>query len=184
MNDGGVTVTKTTTGSVYLQDIQVVVTHQEAVYIPAEKALNSVDLHRALSSGAIFQMLNTMHTKPADTARAVVLEEENRLLREALHKSTQQSANLQQSVEGLSKQMELLAEVVGRIGTERIVVQGPPAGTTVIANPDVVGGDIPMFIPDQIVPTGADVQVAVKETLTEGDDVSAARNRLRQLRKG
>ncbi len=183
MSDGGITVTKTTTGSILLYDIQVMVHHQIPTYIPADQALNSTDLHRALGSKAIFQMLNTMHTKPQDTKAA--LEDENRQLREALAKSTQQGTALQQSVDGLAKQMEVLAAAVGKIGTvTQIVVQGSTPQAATYQQSEVVGGDIPMFLPDTVLPSGTDIQMSVPEVLSEGDGVSDARNKLRQLRKG
>jgi hypothetical protein len=183
MSDGGITVTKTTTGSLLLTDIQVMVHHQIPTYIPADKALNSVDLHRALGSGAIFQMLNTMHIKPQESPRAAALEDENRTLREALQKSTQQGNDLQRTMETLARQMEALTAVVGQIGVSQVVVQGVSPAAAQRAT-EVVGGDVPMFIPDSIVSPTADVQVQVQEVLSEDDSVSDAQNRLRQLRKG
>jgi hypothetical protein len=184
VNDGGITVTKTTTGSILLYDIQTMVHHQVPTYIPADKVLNSTDLHRALGSKAIFQMLNTMHTsKPQDTTTAS-LEDENRQLREALMKSTQQSTALQQSVDGLARQMEVLAAAVGKIGTVSVVASSAAPGVTVASRSEVVGGDIPMFLPDTTLPAGTEVQMHVPEVLSEGDAVSDARNKLRQLRKG
>jgi DUF438 domain-containing protein len=181
MSDGGITVTKTTTGSILLYDIQVMVHHQIPTFIPADKVLNSADLHRALGSKAIFQMLNTMHTSKS-SQDLKVLEDENRQLREALMRSTQQGSSLQQSVEGLARQVETLTAAVGKIGT---VTATSSPGTRVSANPqsEVVGGEIPMFIPDAATPSG-EVQLQVQEVLSEGDGVSDARSKLRQLRKG
>lgn len=179
MNDGGITVTKTTTGSILLYDIQVMVHHQVPTFIPADKVLNSADLHRALGSKAIFQMLNTMHTsKPQDPE---VLEDENRQLREALIRSTQQGSTLQQSVEGLARQVEILTAAVGRIGTT-------PVSSSAVRGADnpqseAVGGEVPMFIPDTATHSG-EVQLQVQEVLSDGDGVSDARSKLRQLRKG
>lgn len=187
MNDGGITVTKTTTGSLLLHDIQVMVHHQTATYIPADKALNSADLHRALNSRVIFQMLNTMTTTSAvpvqDVSRSVALEEENRLLREALKKSTQQGSSLQESVEALGAKLETLVAAVGRIQTTPVVIHGGPSASTAFVS-EVVGGDVPMFIPDNIVPKGAEVQVQVQETSSDGGAVSEAQSRLRKLRRG
>ncbi len=181
MSDGGITVTKTTTGSLLIPDIQVMVHHQIPTFIPADQVLNSTDLHRAIGSKAIFQMLNTMHTgKPQD--QKGVLEDENRQLREALMKSTQQSTALQQSVNDMAKQVGALAAAVTKMGTQQVTLQ---AVSTVAVQPvsEVVGGEIPMFLPDTVAPTG-DVQIRVQEVLSEGDSVSDARSKLRQLRKG
>lgn len=180
MSDGGITVTKTTTGSIFLQDIKVMVHHQVPTYIPADQALNSTDLHRALNSKMIFQLLNTMRASRAEPK--VSLEDENQQLREALQRSTQQNASLQQSVDGLARQMESLTAAVAKIGTATIVAQSQ--ATAMAANPrsEVVGGDIPMFIPDAVMPS--EVKMTVEEVLSDSDGVSDARSRLRQLRKG
>lgn len=179
MSDGGITVTKTSTGSLLLQDIQVMVHHQIPTYIPADKALNSTDLHRAIGSKAIFQMLNTIHTaKPQDSK--AVLEDENRQLREALMKSTQQSTALQQSMNDLAQQVGVLAAAVTKMGSQQVILQAAPNQQA----SEVVGGEVPMFLPDTEVPSGESVQLQVQEVLSEGDGVSDARSRLRQLRKG
>lgn len=182
MSDGGITVTKTTTGSHLLYDIQVMVHHQIPTYIPADKALNSADLHRALGSKIIFQMLNTMHTPKPDPK--VALEDENRQLREALMQSSQQSQALQQSVETLARQMEVLTAAVGKIGTTQTVTLTPAAYAATNPRSEVVGGDVPMFLPDTTLPSGTEVQMNVPEVLSEGDSVTDARSKLRQLRKG
>lgn len=186
MSDGGITVTKTTTGSLLLADIQVSVHHQVATYIPAEKALNSADLHRALNSKAIFQLTNSMPLKtPAPDVSRQALEDENRTLREALMRATQQSSATQLSVDSLKEQVQQLIATMGRLGSQPVVVQQVAGSVRAVeAATEVVGGDAPMFIPDDIVPTSADVQVRVKEETSDGSEVSEAASRLRKLRKG
>lgn len=181
--DGGITVSKTTTGSLLLQDIQVAVHHQIPTYIPADKALNSKDLHRALGNGSIFQLNSTMFPtpkKPQEDPKMPFLEEENRLLKAALAQSTQQGNALQGSVDALGRQVQALAEALGRLAVSGPVVAGSAAPLQ--AQSEVVGGDVPMFIPD-MAPTETDVKIQVQETVSESDSVSAAADKLRKLRR-
>jgi hypothetical protein len=79
--------------------------------------------------------------------------------------------------------MAVLTAVVGKIGsTPQVVIQGAQVATPQRVS-EVVGGDVPMFIPDGIVSGNADVQVQVQEVLSDGDAVSDAQSKLRQLRK-
>jgi hypothetical protein len=187
MNDGGITVTKTSTGVSFLADIKVYVPHQEAVYIPANQALSSVDLHRALNTKEIFQLSSTLQHQnvvPQEDTKSVALETENRLLREQLARSQQQSEDLQTSMSSLERQMGELVGVV-KVLTEapRTVVQA--VGASVAApTTEAVGGDVPMFLPDNIVPTDAAVHIQVQQSSSSSDKVSAAASKLREMRRG
>jgi hypothetical protein len=183
MNDGGITVSKTTTGSFYIEDIQVLVPHKEPVYIPGHKAVSSVDLHRALGTKELIQLMSTLplHAKPQpDQGKLEVLENENRLLREALAKSTSSTQALERQVANLVGAVEKLASAPPPV--VQVVGQG---AASVAPVSEAVGGETPMFIPEEIVPkAGVDIQVRVQEEVSEGASVSEAANRLRQLRKG
>ncbi len=181
-NDGGITVSKTTTGTHYIEDIQVLVPHKEPTYIPGHKAVSSADLHRALGTKVLIQLMNTLplQVKPSpEQGRVATLEQENRLLREALAKSTS-------STEALEKQVANLVGAVEKLASAPQVVQVVgQAGAVVAPVSEAVGGDAPMFIPDDIVPRdGVDIQVRVQEEVSEGTSISEAASRLRQLRKG
>lgn len=190
MSDGGMMVTKSVTGVHYIEDIQVNVPHQVAVFIPANKALNSRDLHRALASKTIFQLSSSMVMQSVqppdyDRQRQMALEQENLMLKKALEQSNKQGAELQSSVSTIEQQMKVLLETVGRMESAPRVVQTIGPGVAVASVSEAVGGDAPMFIPDDIVPTGAEeVHLQVQEQVAEEDNVSSAASRLRQLRQG
>lgn len=112
------------------------------------------------------------------------MEEENRLLREALRQSTQQGHQLQASMDNLSQQLATLTNAVSKIPAQQtVVVQGAGAVAAQTLS-EVVGGDIPMFIPEDLAPKDAVVQLQVQESSSDGDAVSEAQSRLRKLRKG
>jgi len=194
MSDGGITVSKVSTGTFFIEDIRILVAHHEATYIPASKALASTDLHRALGTKILFQLMNSLPVqakKPIEEApeRIVSLELENKRLRDALERSTKQGTALQESMSGLEKQMASLVGVVEKLATAppQVVQVVNQAGVPVVAAPvnEAVGGAVPMFIPDDLVPKeGVDVRVKVQEGVSEGGSVNDAANRLRQLRKG
>lgn len=189
MNDGGITVTKTSTGVSFLADIKVYVPHREAVYIPANQALSSVDLHRALNTKEIFQLLSTLPQQgavPQEDLTNAALEMENRVLRDQLARSQQQGAALQTSMSSLERQMgELMGAVRGLAEAPRTVVQVAATGAVVPAQTtEAVGGDVPMFLPDNIVPTDAAVHIQVQQSSSSSDKVSAAASKLREMRRG
>lgn len=188
MNDGGITVTKTSTGVTFLQDIKVYVPHREAVYIPANQALSSVDLHRALNTKEIFQLSSTLQQPTLasqDDPMTTALEAENRILRDQLARSQQQGEALRTSMSSLERQMgELVGVVKGLAEAPRIVQMAPGATIAASAPTEAVGGDVPMFLPDNIVPTDAAVHIQVQQSSSSSDKVSAAASKLREMRKG
>lgn len=188
MNDGGITVTKSSTGVSFLADIKVYVPHKEAVYIPANQALSSVDLHRALNTKEIFQLSSTLQQQgvvPQEDPKKVALETENRILRDQLARSQQQGDALQTSMSSLQRQMgELLGAVKVMAETPRTVVQVAAGAAVPAQTTEAVGGDVPMFLPDNIVPTDAAVHIQVQQSSSNSDKVSVAASKLREMRRG
>jgi hypothetical protein len=188
MSDGGITVTKTTTGVTFIPDIKVYVPHREAVYIPANDALSSVDLHRALNTKEIFQLLSsipqTSTAAPQEDLKNVSLEMENRILRDQLARSQQQGTQLQSSMTSLETLMGQLLTTVKRIDeAPKVVMHQGAAGVATMVT-EAVGGDVPIFLPDNIVPSDANVHIEVEQTSSDSDKVSAAASKLRELRRG
>lgn len=188
MTDGGLTISKATTGVFLIEDLRVWVTHKDPTFIPANQVLASVDLHRALGSKILVQLNNSL---PLQTPRSMseqrilTLEHENKLLQEALAKSAKQGSDLQASMTGMEQRLASLVGAVEKLASNpQQVVQVLASGATTTPPSEAVGGDVPMFIPDNIVPSGAEVQVQVQEKVSEGTEVSDAVNRLRKLRKG
>lgn len=179
---GGITITKTTTGSLYLPDIQVQVSHRVPTFIPEDKVVNSADLHRALNSRAVFQMLSTITPAPSQV-QDFTLEDENRILKEALKQATQQTNTLQASVDGLTSQMNTLVGLVSNL-TSGVTGQVQAQVSRIAKEPvsEAVGGEVPMFLPDVALPRDQDVQIQIQEVQSDGGQVQDAQKRLRQLR--
>lgn len=195
MSGEGMMVTKPTTGEpFFIEDIKVYVPHREAVFIPAEKVLASRDLHRAIATKAVFTLTSTMLPAgmpvvkvdpkpiPSDKARLEALERENQALRARLADSTQ--------IQSLEQKLQAVLEAVGRIESAKptVVIGGPGATAHVpsVFGPinEAVGGDVPMFIPDNLAPADVNMNVEVKQQVTESGSVAGAASKLRQLRKG
>lgn len=187
MSDGGITVSKVTTGVFLIEDIKVNVPHKEPVYIPGNKAVNSTDLHRALNARILFQLVSTLPTQVAspssDPERFDAVEAENRTLREALERSSQQGAALQRSLESVEGKLGTLMAVVEKMASAPVQVVS--AGVRAVQEPlsEVVGGEVPMFIPSEIVPKDADMHVETTAEVSKNDSVSAAAAKLRELRR-
>lgn len=181
MSDGGITVTKTTTGSHYLEDIKINVHHQHPTFIPADQVLSSTDLHRALSSKILFKLMDNTTHLPKPQEDKVGLQEENRVLREVLALREQQ---LQGSVDALTAQIKTLASAISdmRQAGPVTVVQTAASHSNPASVAGVVGGEVPMFIPEVDV-SAAKVRLQVSEQTSEGSSVAEAANRLKQLRK-
>lgn len=191
MNDGGITVTKTSTGTMFLQDIKVYVSHREPVYIPANQALNSRDLYRALNTKEIFQLLSTLPQQgaasPPEDLKNVSLEMENRVLRDQLARSQQQGVALQSSMSSLQQQMGELLTIAKRIDESPKITVAQTAGVAATAGlvvTEAVGGEVPMFLPDTIVPTDATIHLQIQQSSSNSDKVSAAASKLREMRRG
>jgi hypothetical protein len=56
-------------------------------------------------------------------------------------------------------------------------------GVLLRAASEVVGGEVPTYIPDQIMPENAESQIVADVARTEGTSVSDATSRLRELRR-
>lgn len=189
----GMMVTKPTTGDpFFIEDIKVYVPHRQAVFIPVDKVLASRDLHIALNTKAIFALTSTINPGRAveapkapapvsdDKARMEALERENLALKVRLAEAPK--------LQTLEQQMRALIEAVGRIEATRQVVTMP----AMIHNPamalsqatEAVGGDVPMFIPDNLAPADVSMNVEIKQEVTGSGSVAGAASKLRQLRKG
>ena len=195
MNDvGGVSVVGLITGGHFIPDIQVMVPHKCAVYIPVEKYLKSKDLHRAINSGVIFKLDSVMGqqqegTPSVDFEKLAELELENQRLKEALGLANRQNQDLQAGMRSLQSQMGEVLSALGRIeaAPPQIVHQvtaTTPSGLTLTSGlpNEAVGGDTPIFLPDLSQDLG-DARINIESSVS-GDRVSGAASKLRELRKG
>jgi hypothetical protein len=191
---GGITVAGVVTGTHIIEDIRVAVPHKMAVYIPAEQALRSKDLHRALQQGLLFKLDGGSglrsddqpppEAQPSGTTRFISLEQENKRLMRELDEAHRREEGLKQAISALQEQLGAILKVLGRIEARPdpapVVVQ---AGGTVVPLPEVVGGDTPSFIPDEILPKDAETNIRVQKGTAEGSAVIGAASRLRELRR-
>jgi hypothetical protein len=127
MSDGGITVSKTTTGAFLIQDIRVYVEHGKATFIPADKVVSSRDLHRALSDKQLFHLTSSMLQQQAQDPRVADLTRTNEDLRRQL---AEQQGQWQRSVESLEKKLDNVLVAVSQ-QPKVITVQAPAAETAV-----------------------------------------------------
>jgi len=192
MEIGGISVVGLAAGEHYLPDIQIVVPHRVQVYIPAEKALRSKDLYRALAQGTIFKLDGgtgyvQQQASASDLISSAALRQENERLNLELAMAQQQITLLKEQLKvstALQGQMATIMAALGRIeatpkGVPQMMLQ--PQGSPVIADTGVVGGEVPMFLPDMTMPNTADVQLNIQQTVSE-DSVTGAASTLRALR--
>ncbi len=190
---GGMLVTKSSTGSFLIEDIKISVAHGGVgTYISANDAVNSSDLYRAINSGILMLLVDSMPQVPVKPAqqpgpmKEEILQNENRELREALARSTQQGDALQTSLSTLQGQMSTLLAAVGRIETVPKAVQ-----TVVVAEGQAANAQaqefpeqIPVFVPDDLIPKDAKIRINFRTETFEGDPTSDTVSKLRQLRRG
>jgi len=198
---GGLTVVGIVTGTHVLEDIQVAVPHRVAVYIPAEQALRSKDLYRALGQGRIFKLDGGFRSAPVGASppptpsnelqlRNDELERENQRLRQDLGASERRNQGLQQALEALHGQLDAILNVLGRIESKDPVPLVLAQGQLVAASAQskaavvgVVGGDAPAFVPDSIKPADAEVRIQVETSSSKATNVASAASKLREFRK-
>lgn len=189
-------------GEVEIKDLSLLVGEGEVVTIPADKALDSQDLWRAVNQKLLFRIRQGQASKgvtpPSDALQRVATLEREKADLEA------RAAGLQAQVEGLRRQVE---ERDGEIRVLRGMVASQPApdprldailadlqalkgrpaqvvvaqGSAMAPAPaPVVDPSLPIFLPTFEKPQDARVQV--QETTSEGSTQSA-QEALRKLRK-
>jgi hypothetical protein len=188
---GGMLVTKSSTGSYLIEDIKVCVGHGgTGTYISANEVVNSSDLYRAINSGILTLLVDSMpQANPAQQprpSREDTLQNENRELREALARSNQQGNELQSSMSLLQGQVATLLAAVGRIET------APKAVQTVVVVEEQASStqaqkhfeELPVFVPDDLIPKDAKVRINFHTETSEEDTTSGTVSKLRELRRG
>jgi hypothetical protein len=189
---GGMLVTKSSTGSFLIEDIKICVTHGgTGTYICADDAVNSSDLYRAINSGVLMLLVDSMPQVPVKPAqqpgfsKEELLQNENQELREALARSTQQGDSLQTSMSSLQDQLTTLLAAVGRIETapkavQTIVVAEGQARSIQAQEPSE---RLPVFVPDDLIPKDAEVRINFHTETAEKDTTSDTVSKLRELRR-
>lgn len=178
-----VTVMGLVMGTHLIADIGMDVPHGVSITIPGELAVRSRDLWLGISQKKLFRLgAGARPSGPGRPPPPKVTEAEALLARNKLLEAEVETLKGALGEQG-SKLDAILAALAARpqvINTT--VIQGGPQ-TPVRANPDVVGGEAPTFIPSEIKPKNAEVRAEVKTAEAEGAGVSDAGAKLRQLRK-
>jgi len=174
------------------------VPHQVAVFIPADLAHRSKDLYRALQQGKIFQLTGgsglavqspSSSPLPApvpsnnDTPKELTaLRVENSRLQTELATARQENKTLREEVSAMQQQLGEILGALGRIEAGGITVAGLPGEMVAAAASEVVGGDVPTFMPD-LKDDNAKTNIQVEKSKTEGSSVADAASKLKGLRQ-
>ena len=179
--EGGITVSKVTTGTYLIRDIQVQVAHKEMTFIPMHQVNLSSDLHKALGSRELFQLSSVVPHKPEEVPppKAVVektapispLEVENRQLKELI-------ANLQKDFKSMEAKID---QILGFMKNSPPAVAVSGLGGKPPVEDDVVQIAVPMFIPD-IEAKEVVGSITTTSEESDGSSISGATSKLREMR--
>lgn len=168
------------TGDHFVEDIRIRVGYRDTVPINEHDYLRSRDLHRAAQQGLIklIPYAAVPQPMPGQYPNLQKLEHEVSELRQALVQSQQREA-------GLGNKLDSILAAIGQLSVPQAqLVQagngGAPATARVVGS-DVVGGEVPMFIPSQI-EMGTSARLNTQKS--KGDTrVDEAAEKLRALKK-
>ncbi len=211
MSSGEVVVAGLVTGTHLIEDIGIAVPHQVAVRIPADVALRSKDLWRGIQqnrlfrlnagSGLIFAADTSVPHPPPPIPPSPAVQQESQRLHHEVQRLQQENQQLRQEHQRLV--VELTAErqrndslqaalvsglqgvqtAIGKLeSAPRVVMVGPGASSA--GSPDVVGGDVPTFVPGKILPENVEAQIRPDKATAERSNVASAASRLRELKRG
>lgn len=185
-------------GGHHLEDIGITVPQGQAVTIPADKAVVSRDLHRAISQRLVFPLHPGPGALPVVFAKddgerqrqVEILTQEVSRLREENLRLKQEVAQLKQEV-FLPKDTsdprldEILNLVKSITSLPNTVLKGAPVPVEVprVTLPGVVEVETPQFIPSQIRPDGVETHIEPTREVSDGAGVGGAVSALRKLRQ-
>lgn len=202
--NGEVVVAGLVTGTHLIEDIGVAVPHQVAVRIPADVALRSKDLWRGIQQNRLFRLnagsglsaAREIQAAPPPPPAApgpdmVALQQENQRLKAEnqrlvadLEKERQRNDTLQNLLGGLTSGLQGVQTAIGKLeSAPRVIVAGSP-GAVAASSPEVVGGDVPTFVPDKILPDNVEAQIRAEKETAERSNVASAASRLREMKRG
>lgn len=177
------------TGTHVIEDIGIPVPHQVAVRIPADLAHRSKDLWRGLQQNRLFLLKGGFSISGAPEGVTIEtpevpapnnnLVEENRRLCQELDSAKKENDALRKTLQAQEGKLEAILTAIGRLGEGQVVIQA----TSVKAAAEAVGGEVPMFIPSDVKPKGAESSIQVIESTSEGDSVLDAAQKLKGLRR-
>lgn len=194
------------TGTHLIEDIRVAVPHNVAVPITPDQMIHSKDLHRALNQGFIFKIdggafhSTSSRVPMAGQGEIAKLKKENKELCRQLGEARMRNEGLQRALVGLNTNIDGILTAIGSLkdnGGKATPVALPPNIMQVFQqlvtqgrlqvgaapSSEAVGGDVPVFIQDEIKPKDAETNIQIEKVATEGSDVSASTKKLRELRQ-
>jgi len=199
-------------GTHLLEDIKVAIPHKVAVSITPNQMMHSKDLYRAINKGFVFKLdggalhSTTPRVQSASVGEITKLNREVKDLQRQLREAHAKNEGLQRALIGLNTNIDGILAAIGSLKDNggstsvaspafppgmmqlltQIVAQGGVQGVLTAASApvsEVVGGEAPVFIADEIKPKDATTNIQVQKTASEGSDVSAATSKLKELRQ-
>lgn len=190
---GHVTVIGWVTGVHLIEDIKVTVPYGTAVTIPAEAVVRSRDLQIAIQQKRVVEVANMMGNRaqvsfaqPAATPPSIP-PAELEALRNANDQLTRSVEELRKQNATQQSQFQAILDALGTMSTkEPTVVHHHHGGGNGFSagGSDVVGGDVPKYIPSQIKTDDTTGRISM-QTSTSSDeaDFDKSVSKLRELRK-
>ncbi len=188
MTTGDVRVFGLVAGTHVIEDIRMDVPHGREVIIPADKAVRSKDLYRAIGQKCIFLLPSQpgpQHTAPVSHVRDDVLQERNQFLEQRCRQLEEENKQLRESFRAAMAQQDRLDTILRAVQAvklpETIFVNGHGAP----ASQEIADGTAPQFIPTEIAPKGeVESRIDVNRKTGDAASISDAVDKLRKLRKG
>jgi hypothetical protein len=189
---GDVVVFGAVMGMHFIEDIGVNVPQGMVVTIEANQAMASKDLWKAISDKFIFRL----HSGPLPTSMQIVpqplhpvvqsslLEDQNRILTQALEEQRSQNTALVAAVERQREAIEALVTSFKEAKPQQVVYQTQAVLGAPRAEQQVIVEEAPVFVPSTIKPENTETRIDSKTEASETSDVSSAASKLRALKAG
>ena len=171
-----------TMGGHFIEDINVHVPQNMTVVIPAEQAIRSHDLWRALSQRTLFRLHHGPPpgpmTMPALVTASIDVSAQSRELQETLAEQKELTAALRKQMAEQSALLETLVHALAQVqGQTAQVSSSEPRRDKASAQ------DVPTFIPATIKPENAETRINANMGEAEDSGLAESRSRLRNFRK-
>jgi hypothetical protein len=167
------------TGEHFIEDLKLRVPYRTPRPITEVDFLNSKDLNRAVQQKYVKVVAQASIPTPVTSGNNPVLERRIGELQNALRESENAREILEQKIDNQGDQLTAILAAIEKIPERTVVVAGNGASKAPVS--EVVGGDVPMFIPENI-PLGNRARINMHESEGEAD-LGEAAQKLRELRK-
>ena len=160
------------TGSVFIEDIGIVVPFHEVVAVPADKAYASKDLWRAVSQRKVFYL------NAGDASLKLVQATKQLPLEQVAEESSQiaaQSEKIDQLTDMVRQQGVLIQELLTRPASSRHPAQE-------VARTSAKVEETPLYIPSTVKPDVQEQRIQGETSTQESGSFSSAKDQLRAIR--